>query len=301
MTQGTSPPEQKRGAVVGERAEPQCRTCLRPAGCLAAPSQDSGDGAVPGTHAVGDKLPPTLGTPPRPSWACPASKPPLLGVQHQDHTEPGAPTLLELAPSGTRSAPWPYRGGSRSPVQPSPSNSTGRGRQCPRPDPLLQKGFYTAQTHAALLMHCPSPTVTRPAPPPAPHPRGPRSAGGRWVLHREGLGGQRQEQGPTAYTAPGERWEAKGGRASPPRVPTAPPSPRHRARGCPGSCPAAPRAAGGAGRWSLLYILQQDLSQTFVPNKLKRSVSWGWLKRRQPAGVGRGGITPQGARSGRVR
>lgn len=189
MTQGTSPPEQKRGAVVGERAEPQCRTCLRPAGCLAAPSHDSGDGAVPGTHAVGDKLPPTLGTPPRPSWACPASKPPLLGVQHQDHTEPGAPTLLELAPSGTRSAPWPYRGGSRSPVQPSPSNSTGRGRQCPRPDPLLQKGFYTAQTHAALLMHCPSPTVTRP-PPPQPHtPGGPAAqAGGGCCIERGWVG-----------------------------------------------------------------------------------------------------------------
>lgn len=171
----------------------------------------------------------------------------------------------------------------------------------PSTRPFITEGLLHSTDTRSPPHALPQPHRDPARPPPAPHPRGPRSAGGRWVLHREGLGGQRQEQGPTAYTAPGERWEAKGGRASPPRVPTAPPSPRHRARGCPGSCPAAPRAAGGAGRWSLLYILQQDLSQTFVPNKLKRSVSWGWLKRRQPAGVGRGGITPQGARSGRVR
>lgn len=130
--------------------------------------------------------------------------------------EPGAPTqphqALQLraaiCTSRTRPTPRPFQGGGPG-VQPSqapshPGSSTGNGRQCPRPDPLLQKGFYTAQTHAALLMHCPGPAAPRH---PQPHtPRCPmaQAGQGRWrVLHREGPGGRQLTAGPGHPAAPG--------------------------------------------------------------------------------------------------
>lgn len=120
MTQGTSPPEQKRGAVVGERAEPQCRTCLRPAGCLAAPSQDSGDGAVPGTHAVGDKLPPTLGTPPQALLGLPCFQASTAGCPTPRPHRTGCPNVAGAGTIGDPIRTLAIQGGipESSPAQP---------------------------------------------------------------------------------------------------------------------------------------------------------------------------------------
>lgn len=156
-----------------------------------------------------------------------------------------------------------------SPAPSCPGSGAGRGAgRMPSTRPFISEG----------LLHS---TDTRSPPhalPQPPQPHGPVAQAGSGGLHREGPGGRGpggpaapgtpRGQGPEQGQPPGSSGQQRG--AEPAR-PAPPPSPHRRARGCPGSCPAAP-----PGRRSLLYILQQGLSQTFVPNKLKRSVSWGW-------------------------